>query len=139
MPTDAEIAQAREVYRALWAAGRAGLDRDALAHKLGLEDRAMRDAVALCARLAANPTTPGATPEVVGFDPAIERYVIAACPEQADRILAYQFSYIRSGLERLQAMAVARRARWGDPPKQERAVQEALFGAEQLKNTWRFQ
>lgn len=133
--TDAEIEQARQVYRLLHAAGRAGLDRAALATQLALDDRAMREAVALCAKLAASPTLPGAPPEVVGFDPQIERYVIAGSPEQADRVLAYQFSYIRSGLERLQAMAQARRSRWGEPSKNQ-AVQAALFEADQIRRGW---
>ncbi|PWH11668.1 MAG: hypothetical protein DDG60_17125 [Anaerolineae bacterium] len=134
--SDPKIDLARAVFKALWEAGPAGLDRDALAHAVHTSDREMREAVELCAKLSARPTLPGAKPEVVGFDPMTRRYHIANSPEQADRIIAYALSYVRSGLERILAYQEARTLRWGDtelPP----AIQQALFEAEEVGKRWR--
>lgn len=126
---------ARAVYRALAEAGAAGLDRDALAHAVRASDREMREAVELCAKLAARPTVAGAKPEVIGFDPMTRRYHIANSPEQADRIIAYALSYIKSGLERVLAYREARTSRWGDSLPQ--PTQQALFEAEEAIGRWR--
>jgi hypothetical protein len=106
------------------------LDRTVLADLLGTNDRTMRSAAELCAKLAANPTKPGMLPEVVGFDPQIERYAIANSPQQADRIIAYQAARLRSTLERVRACADARQKRWPDSPL-DATVQEKLFEGEE--------
>ncbi|ADH63778.1 hypothetical protein Mesil_1903 [Allomeiothermus silvanus DSM 9946] len=124
-----EFELARQVFRVLWEAGPQGLDRDALAHALGVPDREMREAVELCAKLAARPSVPGARPEVVGFDPMTRRYHIANSVEQADRIISYALSYINSGLERVRAYCEARTLRWGEIETPQ-ATQQALFEAE---------
>lgn len=126
---------ARAVYRALAEAGAAGLDREALARAVRASDREMREAVELCAKLAARPTLAGAKPEVIGFDPMTRRYHIAHSPEQADRIIAYALSYIKSGLERVLAYREARTSRWGDSLPQ--PTQQALFEAEEAIRRWR--
>lgn len=132
---DLKIELARAVYRALWEAGPAGLDREALAHAIQAPDREMREAVELCAKLSARPSMPGVKPEVVGFDPMTRRYHIANSPEQADRIIAYALSYIKSGLERVLAYREARTLRWGEI-EQPQATQQALFEVEQTVRRW---
>lgn len=132
-----KVELARAVFKALYKAGPAGLDRAALAHAIQVGDREMREAVELCAKLAAEPTVAGTKPEVVGFDPMSQRYVIANSPEQATRILTYALSYLKSGLERVQAYERARRERWGDTPLPQ-ATQEALFEAEALTRRLRY-
>lgn len=114
---------ARLVYRLL-ADNPAGLTRGTLAAELGETDRETREAVELCAKLAARPTKPGTEPQVVGFDPQTQRYVMAQDAAQADRIIAFTESYVRSTLERLEAYREARAARWGMTHSPE---QEALF------------
>ena len=133
--SDPKIELARSVFKALWEAGPQGLDRDALAHALGVGDREMREAVELCAKLAARPSVAGAKPEVVGFDPMTRRYHIANSPEQADRIMAYALSYIKSGLERVRAYREARTLRWGEIELPQ-AIQQALFEAENSMRRW---
>jgi hypothetical protein len=133
MPDDIELA--RLAYTAI-AAQAEGLDRTALAERLGVSDREAREAVELCAKLAAHPTVAGALPEVVGFDPMTRRYVRANSPEQADRIILYALSYLRSGLERVSAYAEARRQRWGEPEKPQ-AVQGVLLEVSQLTRNYR--
>ncbi len=133
--SDPKVELARQVFKALWEAGPQGLDRDALAHALGVGDREMREAVELCAKLSARPSMPGVKPEVVGFDPMTRRYHIANSPEQADRIIAYALSYIKSGLERVLAYRVARTLRWGEI-EQPQATQQALFEVEQTIRRW---
>jgi hypothetical protein len=133
--SDPKIELARSVFKALWEAGPQGLDREALAHALGVGDREMREAVELCAKLAARPSVPGAKPEVVGFDPMTRRYHIANSPEQADRIMAYALSYIKSGLERVRAYREARTLRWGEIELPQ-AIQQALFEAENSMRRW---
>ncbi|KIQ55841.1 hypothetical protein [Meiothermus taiwanensis] len=133
--SDPKIELARSVFKALWEAGPQGLDRDALAHALGVGDREMREAVELCAKLAARPSVAGAKPEVVGFDPMTRRYHIANSPEQADRIMAYALSYIKSGLERVMAYREARTLRWGEIELPQ-AIQQALFEAENSMRWW---
>jgi len=133
--SDPKIELARSVFKALWEAGSQGLDREALAHALGVGDREMREAVELCAKLAARPSVPGAKPEVVGFDPMTRRYHIANSPEQADRIMAYALSYIKSGLERVLAYREARTLRWGEIELPQ-AIQQALFEAENSMRRW---
>jgi hypothetical protein len=126
MALEDDIRRAREVYLAIHNAG-GQIDRDMLSRVLGgMDDRLMRDALALCSRMAAEPSVQGRAPEVVGFDPAVNLYVIAKTPEQADRVIAYQFSYIKTGLERVQAMSRARANRWGQPP-QPNATQQTLL------------
>lgn len=132
--SDPKLELARSVFRALWEAGPAGLDRDALAHAVRASDREMREAVELCAKLSAQPTVTGVRPEVVGFDPMTRRYHIANSPEQADRIISYALSYIKSGLERVLAYREARTLRWGEV-EMPQATQQALFEAEQ-KARW---
>lgn len=134
---DPKVELARTVFRELVKAGAAGLDRDALAHAVGASDRETRAAVELCAKLAAAPTVEAALPEVVGFDPMTQRYVIANSPEQADRILSYALSYIKSSLERVSAYEKARKARWGETPMPD-AVQQALFDARELVDRGRY-
>jgi hypothetical protein len=114
---------ARLVYRLL-ADRCEGMSRGALTDALGVNDREMRDAVELCAKLAAQPTMPNGKPQVVGFDPQTQRYVMAQDVTQADRIIAFTESYVRSALERLEAYRAARAIRWG---LQHNAEQEALF------------
>uniref|UniRef100_A0A7C3DEP4 Uncharacterized protein n=1 Tax=Meiothermus ruber TaxID=277 RepID=A0A7C3DEP4_MEIRU len=133
--SDPKVELARAVYRALWEAGPAGLDREALAHAIQAPDREMREAVELCAKLSARPSVPGVKPEVVGFDPMTRRYHIANSPEQADRIIAYALSYIKSGLERVLAYREARTLRWGEI-EQPQATQQALFEVEQTIRRW---
>ncbi|WP_299427160.1 hypothetical protein [uncultured Meiothermus sp.] len=133
--SDPRLDLARAVYQALWEAGPAGLDRDALAHAIGAGDREMREAVELCARLSARPSKPGVPPEVVGFDPMTRRYHIANSADQADRIMAYALSYIKSGLERCLAYREARTLRWGEI-EQPAAIQQALFEAETALRRW---
>ncbi len=133
--SDPKVELARAVYRALWEAGPAGLDREALAHAIQAPDREMREAVELCAKLSARPSMPGVKPEVVGFDPMTRRYHIANSPEQADRIIAYALSYIKSGLERVLAYREARTLRWGEI-EQPQATQQALFEVEQTIRRW---
>lgn len=127
---------ARDVFVRLWEAGPAGLDREALAHAVGASDREMREALELCAKLAARPTVVGAKPEVVGFDPMTRRYHIANSVDQADRIIAYALSYIRSSLQRVLAYQDARTLRWGEVELPQ-ATQQALFEAEQTMRRWR--
>jgi hypothetical protein len=134
--SDPKIELARSVFKALWEAGPQGLDRDALAHALGVGDREMREAVEMCAKLAARPSVAGAKPEVVGFDPMTRRYHIANSPEQADRIMAYALSYIKSSLERVLAYREARTLRWGDS-EMPQTIQQALFEAENSMRRWR--
>jgi hypothetical protein len=133
--SDPKIELARSVFKALWEAGPQGLDRDALAHALGVGDREMREAVEMCAKLAARPSVAGAKPEVVGFDPMTRRYHIANSPEQADRIMAYALSYIKSSLERVLAYREARTLRWGDS-EMPQTIQQALFEAENSMRRW---
>ena len=133
--SDPKVELARAVFRALWEAGPQGLDRDALAHALGVGDREMREAVELCAKLSARPSVPGSKPEVVGFDPMTRRYHIANSPEQADRIMAYALSYIKSSLERVLAYREARTLRWGDS-EMPQTIQQALFEAENSMRRW---
>lgn len=133
--TDPKLELARAVFRALWEAGPAGLDRDALAHAVKASDREMREAVELCAKLSARPTAAGVNPEVVGFDPMTRRYHIANSSEQADRIINYALSYIKSGLERVLAYREARTLRWGEV-EMPQCTQQALFEAEQKIRRW---
>ena len=133
--SDPKIELARSVFKALWEAGPQGLDRDALAHALGVGDREMREAVELCAKLSARPSVAGAKPEVVGFDPMTRRYHIANSPEQADRIMAYALSYIKSSLERVLAYREARTLRWGEIELPQ-TIQQALFEAENSMRRW---
>ncbi|MCX7782211.1 MAG: hypothetical protein N2318_01030 [Meiothermus sp.] len=133
--SDPKLELARAVFRALWEAGPAGLDRDALAHAIGAHDREMREAVELCAKLSARPSVAGTKPEVVGFDPMTRRYHIANSPEQADRIISYALSYIKSGLERVLAYREARTLRWGEV-EMPQATQQTLFEVEQKTRRW---
>lgn len=134
--TDTKLELARAVYKALWEAGPSGLDRDALAHAVRASDREMREAVEQCAKLSARPSSAaGARPEVVGFDPMTRRYHIANSADQADRIIAYALSYIKSGLERVLAYREARTLRWGEI-EQPQATQQTLFEAEEAIRRW---
>jgi hypothetical protein len=132
---DNKLELARQVFRLL-ADNADGYDRTALALALGVSDREMREAVERCAKLCAEPRQPGAVPWVVGFDPMSERYHAANSPEQAGRIMAYSFSYVRAGLEKARAYVKAYQQRW---PEAEvpAAVQQGLFDADEVEQNVR--
>lgn len=125
--TDAELELAREVYRKL-AGHPEGLSRGGLREKIMTTDRGMRRALELCKRLAAASDPPS----IIGFDPDTQRYVLAGSAGQADRIIAYELSYIRSGLEIVTRHAQARRTLYGAPSPKQVAIQDALFAVKDL-------
>ena len=113
-----------------------GLTRDALALHLGLEDRAARKIVEALRHVAAVNPHPQLGPLILGFDPQLQVYTYAKDRDQADRILAYQFSRVRSMVTALLAQVDVARDEFGErtiPP----AYQEDLFRTEKVMRAFR--
>lgn len=129
-----DLELARQVYRAL-AEAPAGLSREQLHQRLGIDERKARDSVALASEKAAPHL------KIIGFDPEDQRYhlvdLVGAEPAQvaqARRIILFLAAYFETTYQRYSALAEAFVRGTGevlDPVKQPTLL-EASQNPEQL-------
>lgn len=126
----------RRVYDLLVNRHKDGLTRDQLTMRTGLDDRTARGIIEDLRTIAAINPHPDLGPVILGFDPQHGVYTYAKDRHQADRILAYQFTRVRSLVAPLLAQLDAARDAFGEttaPP----AYQEDLFRTQRVMRAFR--
>ena len=126
--TSTQIELAREVYRLLvYQHPKLGLSVPELSEKLDTTERAARQALSDCRKLAAaNPHSERGR-LVIGYDPETNRCVVARDAEQSRRIMLHLHSRVADMNEALSLMADAHVSQYGQPAPQ--AVQDTIFQA----------